>query len=254
MPSQEISIPPFQQIVLYTGNLIEAIDDTLQSSLKNPNQPPSFRFYRDQSLLEVPDFRFQSRISREDRKDVEVTAKLFYLNQNDSSKENVDLAVNYVKSLLGVEFIDNFILSYTPDAATPASINNVWNQLERHHQEDVIGKLGVAEFTSEQLERILSDNAVSIKPSVNQINVAQCGSMPPSMLGLAKQHKVELLYNGDRPDIIDSDTLTALLYRHKVLRGDGHVVPRFVVKYHVFVRCRSVVVNKGYIVVADARE
>lgn len=96
-----------------------------------------------------------------------------------------------------MEYIDNFILSIGSATCT-APLTQAWKRLETLHQKDTLGKLGVAELTEEQLEKILSDDAITVKPSVNQINVSQCCNMPSSMITLAKKHGVELLHNGDR--------------------------------------------------------
>ncbi|KAI7876959.1 hypothetical protein K492DRAFT_210038 [Lichtheimia hyalospora FSU 10163] len=272
MPAQALTttVPPFQKLVLFSGNvmrssvagrtkavnkkgnaeLLDAINDTLRTSLGNPTSQ-SYRYCNDESLLEVPDLRFESRILPEDRNDVEVTAKLFILDQNET-ESSIDQALEHLRRLLGVEYIDNFILSIG-SATCVAPLTQAWKRLETLHQKDTLGKLGVAELTEEQLEKILSDDAITVKPSVNQINVSQCCNMPSSMINLAKKHGVELLHNGDRSDILDTATLSKILQEHNVIDTHGTVAPRWVLKYHVFVQCRSIVRDKGYIVVGDTQ-
>ncbi|KAI9472880.1 hypothetical protein BDB00DRAFT_861574 [Zychaea mexicana] len=271
MPAQAIpellDIPSFKHLTLYTGNvmrtsvagrskalskksnteLITAIDDTLYASLDRDE--PSFRYHEQESLLEVPDLRSRSRILPEDRNDVEVTAKLFYLGQqqnNNNVASYIRSGVQHLQKVLGVDAIDTFIVSF---GGRSESITPAWQQLEVLHQRNhTLGKLGVADFSQEQLESILSNPAVTVKPSINQINVGQCCNMPSAMIELAKQHNIELLHNGDRADILDIESLSALLRKHNV---HATVAPQFVIKYHVFVKCRSVVSDKGYIVVGD---
>lgn len=55
--------------------MVQAISDTLDTSLYGSDKP-SFRYYTESELLEVPDLRLSSRIRPEDRNDVEVTGKL----------------------------------------------------------------------------------------------------------------------------------------------------------------------------------
>ena len=167
-----------------------------------------------------------------------------------------------LQRLLGVDAIDTFIVSFRDASST--SIASAWQHLEALHKQNTLGKLGVADFSADQLKSILSDTSVRVKPSINQINVSQCCNMPSEMIELAKQHGVELLHNGDCagkggegdfghscafadksfPDILDSEVLSSLLRKHGVR---ATVSPQWVIKYHVFVRCRSVVSDKGYV-------
>lgn len=57
-----------------TLKLVQAISDTLKVSLQSTDKP-SFRYYTESELLEVPDLRLSSRIHPDDRDDVEVTGK-----------------------------------------------------------------------------------------------------------------------------------------------------------------------------------
>ncbi|KAI9246956.1 hypothetical protein BDA99DRAFT_565371 [Phascolomyces articulosus] len=268
MPAQAIpellDIPTFKHLTLYTGNvmrtsvagrnkvlskksnteLLNAIDDTLYTSLDG--NEPSFRYHEQQSILEVPDLRSRSRILPEDRDDVEVTAKLFYLGgkQENDDALYIRSSVQHLQKLLGVDTIDTFLVSLGE-----GQVSSAWQQLETLHQQNILSKLGVVDFSHEQLESILSDPSIRVKPSINQINVDQCCTMPSAMIDLAKHHHIELLHNGDRADILDTESLSILLRKHNIR---ATVAPQFVIKYHVFVKCRSVVSDKGYVVVGDS--
>lgn len=54
---------------------MQAISDTLKVSLHSADKP-SFRYYTETELLEVPDLRLSSRIHPDDRENVEVTGKM----------------------------------------------------------------------------------------------------------------------------------------------------------------------------------
>jgi glutamate--cysteine ligase regulatory subunit len=54
--------------------LVQAISDTLYTSLQGPDVP-SFRYYTETELLEVPDLRLSSRIHPNDRNEVDVTGE-----------------------------------------------------------------------------------------------------------------------------------------------------------------------------------
>ncbi|KAF7732515.1 hypothetical protein EC973_003261 [Apophysomyces ossiformis] len=259
MPAQTIlktdNIPSFKHIVLYTGNvmrtgvagglhkkaekeLITAIDDTLRNSLRA--NTPSFRYYSEDQLLEVPDLRLGG-IAPEDRGNIEVTVKLFYLHQNDSypASQIIDDALRHLQKILRVSLVDTFILSSDVERTKA-----LWPLLEAHQNNGSVGKLGLTDFTHADLFDFLHDPNVKIKPKINQITVGQCCNMPTELMGLAKQSGVELLHNGDSADILTTAGFSSLLRSHGVI-DKANVSPLWAVKYHVFENSRSVVTDKG---------
>ena len=124
-----------------------------------------------------------------------IIAKLFYLGgkPQEDNTAYIHSSVQHLQRLLGVDTIDTFIVSLGE-----ADVSSAWKQLELLHQQNILNKLGVADFSQEQLESILSNSSITVKPSVNQINVTQCCSMPSAMIDLARKHHVELLHNVDQ--------------------------------------------------------
>lgn len=92
--------------------------------------------------------------------------------------------------------IDTFILSFK-NSPTSSLLKTAWKRLEQQRESGRLIRLGVAEFSYEELDAILSDPSITVKPVVNQINVDQCCKMPSQLIELAKRHNVELLHNGD---------------------------------------------------------
>ncbi|KAI9309489.1 NADP-dependent oxidoreductase domain-containing protein [Cunninghamella echinulata] len=271
MPAQQVShilgLPEFKQLVLYTGNvmrttivgrnkpqlkksnteLIYAIIDTIKSSLYQGL--PSYRYFSTDSLLEVPDLRHNSIISLDDRDDVEVTAKLFYLNDDILYPSYVDQSIDLLRKLLNVDFIDTFVLS-TPSYSTSNEFYNTWKTLESYYEQGTINHLGVSEFSEEQLSQLLNNTDLHVKPTINQVHYSCC-EIPNSFLSLAKKNNVELLYTGDCTDILSQKEFTSLLQTNGILAENKAISPRWVLKYDVFVKGRSVVADKGYIVIGD---
>lgn len=273
MPTQEVShilgLPEFKQLVLYTGNvmrtsivsrnkpqpkksnteLIYAIEDTIKSSLYQGL--PSYRYFSAESLLEVPDLRHNSIISLDDREDVEVTAKLFYLNDDILYPSYVDQSIGLLRKLLNVDFIDTFVLS-TPSSSLSLSngFSNIWKTLESYYEQGAINHLGVSEFSEEQLDQLLNDSNLHVKPSINQVHYSCC-EMPNSMLTLAKKNNVDLVYTGDCTNILSQKEFSTLLQTNGLINENKSMSPRWVLKYDVFVKGRSVVADKGYIVIGD---
>ncbi|KAI8083950.1 uncharacterized protein B0P05DRAFT_585724 [Gilbertella persicaria] len=257
-PSQ-IAIPDFDQLVLYTGNvmrtainpnacwnkksnteLMQAIQDTLETSLFHQ---PSFHYFSEHKLLEVPDLRRSSRIQPEDRQDVEVTAKLFFLENQAST---IETSIRHLQQLLDVESIDTFIVSFDPQQDS-ASIDKAWKDLEAYHHQGVISKLGLSDFDETTLEAFLQKN-ITVKPSIDQVHVDQCCDLPQALIRLGKQHQIEITFNSDTTDILTTAGLSSVLNKYNIHK---HVKPRWVLKYNVFYNHRSVVADKGYIVMGD---
>lgn len=256
-------VPQFNQMALYTGNvmktsiagknnslstksnleLIAAINDTLRTSLHTPGEQ-SFHYYKETGLLEVPDLRLSSIVPVEDRSDMEITAKLFSLGRN-STQSHVSEAFEHIHRLLGVSSIDNFILSASEDNLLPA-----WRTLEQLHNKGAVSRLGVTDFTESDLQAFA--DKVQVQPAVNQIDLAQCCQLPRDLIKYAKSNNIELLAHSDCSNILPTDTLNKVMKAQNVVSNEATLTPRWVLKYTVFVKCRGVVADKGYIVMADA--
>ncbi|KAI8575951.1 hypothetical protein K450DRAFT_259123 [Umbelopsis ramanniana AG] len=256
-------VPKFDHLVLYTGNvmktsiagknnslstksnleLVAAINDTLRTSFHVSDQP-SFHYHEDSGLLEVPDLRLSSIVPVEDRKDVEITAKLFILG-SDPSQAAVTQSLNHLHRLLGVSTIENFILSATNDDVLPA-----WRSLQELHRNKVVERLGVTDFSQSDLKSF--SQKVQVQPAVNQIDLAECCQLPRDLITYAKANNIELLAHSDYSDILPKETLNKIMKAQNLVGENATLHPRWVLKYTVFVKCRGVVADKGYIVMADA--
>jgi aryl-alcohol dehydrogenase-like predicted oxidoreductase len=95
---------------------------------------------------------------------------------------------------LGVTTIDTFVLSSA--LSSSPSVKKTWKSLEAYYHEGVIDKLGVSDFSEQQLTDVLGNPDFCVKPSVNQVNY-NCCELPASMVQLAKQNDVALLYTLD---------------------------------------------------------
>ncbi|KAG1067756.1 hypothetical protein G6F42_026463 [Rhizopus arrhizus] len=115
----------------------------------------------------------------------------------------------------------------------------------------VISKLGLADFDYQTLTDFLNKEDLKVNPSLDQVHVDQCSSLPKDLISLGKEHGIELTFNGDTTEILTTEALSTLLCNHKVVKDNTNVKPRWVLKYNVFFKCRSVVADKGYIVVGD---
>lgn len=286
-----------------TGNVANsASGDSEQTNGSEPavqHYPPWTRKIGD--TLEVPALEFSHSALQEEREQYDITVKLFYLPGGTSSSRDAQTreALDLVMKQLHVPSIDLLILSFPgiyfdeqedcpdklstrgPVEAEPEPLErqyDAWNTAEALHKEGTVARLGVAEFGKERLETFL--NKVRVKPSVDQINLRDCCSVPKELMALAKSQSVDLLVHNDCSNILPRGTTRDLLgpiqdgarvlpepaktgdkrksahldddQNELAVRGlDGEVQPQWVVKYTAVVKNRGVVENKGYFAVAN---
>ena len=249
--------------------------------------------------LEVPKIDFEHSALQEERENYDITVKLFFLpgaptgNRDTQTRE----AVKLVMKELHMPSIDLLIISFPgiyfdeeedcpdkistrgPVEAEPEPLESqiaTWNTLEALQEEGVVKKLGIAEFGHDRLLTFLENTR--IRPSVDQINLRDCCSVPKALLTLAKSRSIELLVHNDTSNILPRGTVRELLGPGETGAGvltesttteektngsmngtlsdgiSGEVQPLWVVKYTAVVRNRGVVENKGYFAVAELTE
>lgn len=252
-------------------------------------------------VLEVPTLDFEESALVEEREQYDITVKLFYLPGASREKRAAQTkeAVGLVKKALNVTSIDLLIVSFPgiyfdeeedcpdkistrgPVEADPEPLDGqveAWKTLEGLHEGGVVLRLGLAEFGKERLESLLEQ--VKVKPSVNQINLRDCCSVPKDLMALAKKSNVELLVHNDCSNVLPRGTVRELLGpgstgagvlaesskagdKRKNLHGEeatngvseggisGEVLPQWVIKYTAVVKNRGVVESKGYFAMAE---
>lgn len=264
----------------------------------NGSGPPSKKAsFHDWTSLQSSDLYIPSLDAAiglaEDRQAYDITVKLFYMANIAPAKrcQHTRDAMEFVLKELKVQSIDLLIVSFpgiTFDAddeseedeasdgqSTSAksgqhaedmeSIIQTWRTLKTLHDTGVIAKLGVSEFGTQRLSKMIQ--AAGIRPSVDQINVRDCCVVPKPLIMFARQEGIELLTHNDCTNILPSGTLRELLGPGKMGSGvlaaagpdsepqteglRGEVEPQWVVKYTAVVKDRGVVENKGYFAVAE---
>ncbi|KAJ8117742.1 hypothetical protein ONZ43_g4137 [Nemania bipapillata] len=231
------------------------------------------------SVLYVPRIDWAAAGLQEGRAQYEITLKLFFLPSAlvEKRREYIDEALQLVMKELQIEHIDLLIvsfpgISFEGDCEWQADKINAtmgnddeevttWSALESLYEQGKVGRLGIAEFGTEKLQRFIE--RVKVRPAVDQINTKDCCSVPPPLVKLAKSEGIELLTHGDCTDILPSGTLRELLGHGAqgagVLADDehaqnglqGNLIPEWVVKYTAFVNYRGVIENKGYFAGAE---
>ncbi|KAF0466653.1 putative gamma-cysteine synthetase regulatory subunit [Gigaspora margarita] len=230
-----MSFPDINTVIIYTGNVMKQANintfknelaSCLENSLKNVHT--SYHIDQTRGILEVPSPYDQS-FKLKDRNDFEITDSfIVYFNGllfDDQEQDDSNLVMDDFEALV-----------------------EVWKELEFHYGNDRIKKLGVSEFTKNRFERFL--NVVEVLPKIDQINFKSCCDLPSKMINYAKEHDIELLTHKDPTDILPSTTFQKILKDTK-FSFTSELLPRWVLKYSVLVKCREVVANKGYIVMSS---
>lgn len=248
---------------------------------------------REDDTLYIPRIDWTNATLQDDREQYEITLKMFFLHTAPVAQRQayITQALDLVSKELGCSngdfTVDLLIvsfpgISFEGDCEWEADKKNArmgndadelstWATLESLHQKGRIGRLGIAEFGSDKLQRFLGK--VQTRPAVDQINVKNCCSVPPPLIELAKKESIELLTHSDCTDILPSGTLRELLGPKEkggadVLTGSmedtaaqeqdgrlrGDLLPEWVVKYTAFIKDRGVIENKGYFAGAELAE
>lgn len=271
----------------------------------NGNAQPKRQAYttwtkKQDDTLEIPTLDFTTSSLQEERSQYDITAKLFFLPGETIEQRTTHTreALQLVLKELHMPSIDLLIVSFPgiyfdeqedcpdklstrgPVEASPEPLEGqleAWKTLESLHDEGLVLRLGIAEFGKDRLESLLEK--VRIKPSVDQINLRDCCSVPKDLMALAKSKSVELLVHNDCSNILPRGTVRELLGpgnagagvlcepakagdKRKSLHGEedksqllqGEVLPQWVIKYTAVVRNRGVVENKGYFALAELTE
>lgn len=272
---------------------------------------PSYKTWTKQqdTTLEIPALDFSTSALQEEREAYDITLKLFYLPDgasptNTNREAQTREALSLVLKELHMPSVDLLIVSFPgiyfdeeedcpdklstrgPVEAEPERIESqieTWQTLEKLHAEGLVKRLGIAEFGHDRLQTFLE--RTKVRPSVDQINLRDCCSVPKDLLALAKSQGVELLVHNDCSNVLPRGTVRELLgssgagvlaesaktgEKRKSLHGEessrnglvaaaaagaeglrGEVRPLWVVKYTAVVRDRGVVENKGYFAGAE---
>lgn len=284
---------------LYSKSNVELVNGlrshfAIYESLFSSSAPDSYKQWttQDEDTLYIPSVQAQNL--SEPRESYDITVKLFFLPGIPASRrcKHTRDAIDLVLKELGVDSIDLLIISFpgvsfdadddgeeeevSVDEAASADSDEsegleaqvkTWKVLEDYHSRGVISQLGVSEFSSERLDKFLPE--VSVRPSVDQINVKDCCVVPKTLIMYAREKDIELLTHNDCTDILPCGTIRELLGPGEngahILASTaqapdsepglkGNIEPQWVIKYTAVVKDRGVVENKGYYAMAQLGE
>ncbi|GAB7352358.1 hypothetical protein MBLNU459_g2797t1 [Dothideomycetes sp. NU459] len=288
--------------------LTDSLRTNFQETREQEYQAGAAHHYRswttraeEQKTMYIPTLDFTYSALQEEREQYDITVKLFFLSEEDKSAREAHAreAIGLVLKELHVPNINLLIVSFPgvyfdedsedcpdkiksrgPKQADPEPLDDqldTWTLLEKLYDDGLVLRLGLSEFGAERLEPLLEKTRV--KPTVDQINLRDCCSVPKPLSTLAKSRQIELLVHNDAPNILPRGTMQELLDErgadilgppveklgagHKRKRNEdlsnagrmgGKIEPQWVVKYTAVVKNRGVVENKGYFACAKYTE
>ncbi|KHN71066.1 Glutamate--cysteine ligase regulatory subunit, partial [Toxocara canis] len=126
------------------------------------------------------------------------------------------------------------------------NVLSVWEKLEPLVDKGEISTVGVADFDLVQL-RTLYDGA-KLKPRIDHFNIAGCCTVPKDLQEYARANDIQLLTHNDPNPFITADSLKDICNNEKYPLCDNKFKPTWSSRYTVWVRGRSIIAGKGYMV------
>ncbi|KAE9547911.1 hypothetical protein FO519_008880 [Halicephalobus sp. NKZ332] len=189
-----------------------------------------------------------------DRDDLKITLKVFL---DDFSLAEIEAAIAATLDQLKVENIEQLILDFPHpeddevDQAWLDKILPIWKDLEKLVQSGKVVSIGVSDFNIKALQMLV--DAAETKPCVNHYNIDGCCVVPPDLQKYAQENDIQLLtHNDPHPFPLREvfQTICTLNKSAPVCRE--RFIPTWAARYTVWIRRRSIMAAKGYIVHFDS--
>lgn len=207
------------------GNGLSALEESLQ------NQKPS-------EVFEISRGCPFENIGPEDLKVVTLSVKIFVNSfQVEFLKQAVDAVLKYFHD----KPLDNIILSYSSQDSPEtylAHVESLWNTLEEYVLYKKVETIGISDLSEEVFIELY--NKAKVKPSILQINLEDCCTVSESLENFTKNNEIQLLTHQDPNDILSQFSLEEMFKNKSVTFNWG-------ARYQSHVKCRGVLVSKGYV-------
>jgi len=218
----------------------------------------------DNGMLLLADKKHQ-RMEAYDRDDLKITLKLFVEEFNFSFVYD---AIQATLSQLGVSLIEQLIVAFpqpnepeenTEDSNTSefdakwfARVLGLWTEIEEKLvNAGLVMSVGVADFHLAPLQRLY--DAVKVKPCVDHFNIDGCCVVPPELQQYARENDIQLLTHNDPHPFPLKQIFKTFCSNQKeadLPRSSCCTIfePLWAGRYTIWVRRRSLMAAKGYIV------
>ncbi|KAL3994913.1 Aldo/keto reductase family protein [Acanthocheilonema viteae] len=232
-------------------NSAEELVAALEHQLDGPNGP-NLEMRSDGTIMLARDSE-NCRLNTIEKADIKITLKVFMSSLDVKQvEESVDTALHETNT----KSISQLIIAFPPDdkldidPSVPSQVQQwlsqilpFWRQLESLVRINKINTLGVADLDYEQL-KALYESASDYRPMIDHYNTEHCCTVPPELREYAKQKDIQLLTHND-PNLCNiSERLGAAT---KKLFGSEHFDLLFIARLTIWLRSRSIIVGKGYI-------
>ncbi|KAI9292146.1 hypothetical protein K502DRAFT_344137 [Neoconidiobolus thromboides FSU 785] len=192
--------------------------------------------------------------------DLEVSAKIFFLDSNEEPKEcYVSEAVDVVLKTLNIKRLDSLFVAFNglylqeDEDIELKNFNNelvskIWKRMEAQVEDGKVNTLGISEF-SKKLLKELYDNS-KIKPVANQINLTDCCVIPKDLREYAKETNIKLYTHIDPSDLISQQNFDKIVSNSPL--QTKKYTPKWAIRYTIMFKARGIAASKGYIIKATS--
>ncbi|ESO98930.1 hypothetical protein LOTGIDRAFT_213728, partial [Lottia gigantea] len=189
---------------------------------------------------------FKEKLPDDERDNLKITVKVILYNRE--NPEVINDAVDKALNELGVSFVETVILAI-PDPNEDLTVEDFkpsWQILQKLVDEQKILSLGVSDLDKTKFEQLFT--WASVKPIIDQVNLASCCVMPEDLREFAKQHDILLLTHNDPPDVLPLQQLQDTIRKSSTQKDGDFWQPSWISRYSVIVKCRGIIRTKGYVI------
>jgi len=179
----------------------------------------------------------------QNRTDINVNLKIF-VDQRFNVK-SISVCINHLLSLMGLDYVDLIICDITPDVDLEKR-KNIWMELETCLHQGLVQKLGISNYTKEQLVSLLS--YAKTKPTLFETDQFCCnvGNNENELITIIKLEEIRMSPT-PKTDKFVNNIFSKETYQQS-LSGTKYqnVSVDWVAKYSVIRVANTTVVNLGY--------
>lgn len=189
-----------------------------------------------------------------ERDDLKITLKLFIEKFEFQFIKN---AVEAVLKQLQTDSIEQLILSFPEQPVEENDSNEEWFtevlKIWKESETTLVSKgkvlnMGVADFQLPELKRLFE--AVTVKPRVVHVFIEGCCMVPPELQSFAQENSIQLLTHNDPKPFPLAEVFHSFCgaSREQAATCKKFFTPVWAARYTVWVRRRSLMAAKGFIV------
>uniref|UniRef100_A0A915Q4M5 GCS light chain n=1 Tax=Setaria digitata TaxID=48799 RepID=A0A915Q4M5_9BILA len=232
-------------------NSAEELLAALEHQINGPDGP-NLEIRPDGTVMLARDSE-NCRLNTIEKADMKITLKVFMSSLDIKQvEESIDTALRETNT----KTVSQLIIAFPPDdsldidPSVPSQVHQwlsrilpFWRQLETLVNNHKVHTLGVADLEYEQL-KALYESTSDHQPMINHYNTEHCCTVPPELREYAKQKDIQLLTHNDSSLCSIKEHLGKTI---KKLLGDENFELLFIARLTVWLRSRSIIVGKGYI-------